>query len=296
MLRFAFCLFACLPLLLLAQGSSASSLFRDKLLNRIAALDQSIEGVLGVAVIDLKTGEQFSYHGDVVFPQASAIKIPIMVELFRLRQAGQVNFDEQITLKSSDLVGGSGVIQNTLKNGPVTLTVREMIREMIASSDNTATNWCIRRAGMANINHTMSQYGFLSTRLQRVMIDQAAADRNEENISTPNEMVRWAKLLYEGKAVNPQASREMLDFMKLVQDNMRKAIPADVEVASKPGALDGVHNETGIVYVKNRPFAIAVMGTYLTEPYSPVEPVSKMVYEYFVKLAKSNQYGNLGVR
>lgn len=86
------------------------------------------------------------------------------------------------------------------------------------------------------------------------------------------------------------------DFMKLVQDSMRKAIPAEIEVASKPGALDGVHNETGIIYVKNRSFAMAVMGTYLTEPYSPVEPVTKMVYDYFLKLAKSNQYGNLGVR
>jgi beta-lactamase class A len=294
MLRILFCCLLALPLQ--AQSPTASTLFRDKLLARIAALDQSIDGVLGLAVIDLKTGEQFSYHGDTLFPQASAIKIPIMVELFRLREAGQLNFDEKVTLQPSELVIGSGVIQAQLKNGPVTLTVRDLIREMIASSDNTATNWCIRRAVMANINHTMSKYGFLATRLQRVMLDQSAADRNEENISTPNEMVRWVKLLHEGKAVSPQASREMLDFMKLVKDSMRKAIPADVEVASKPGALDGVHNETGIVYVKNRPFAIAVMGTYLTEPYSPVEPVTKMVYDYFVKLAKSNQYGNLGVR
>jgi beta-lactamase class A len=279
-----------------AWGQSVGTLLTDKLRKTIEVFDQNMEGVLGVAVIDLKTGEQWSHHGSTLFPQASAIKIPILIEMFRLRETGKLRFEDVVTLQPSEMVGGSGVLQLRLKNGPAKVTVEEIIREMIASSDNTATNWCIRRAGMAEINHTISKLGFLSTRLQRVMIDQAAASRNEENISTPEEMAAMVKLIYEGKAVSPKASAEMVAMMKLVKADMRKAIPAGVEVASKVGELTGVRTEIGVVYLTGRPFVLAVMGTYLKEPYSPIEAVTKTVYEHFVKLGQGNIYGNLGVR
>ncbi len=277
-------------------GQTVSDLLGEKFRSRIEAYDSKMEGVLGVAMIDLKTGQRFSHHGKVLFPQASAIKIPILIEMFRLREEGKLRFDDTVTLQPSELVGGSGVLQNRLKNGPLKVTIEEIVREMIASSDNTATNWCIRRAGMANINQTTSNLGFLSTRLQRVMIDQAAASRNEENISTPEEMVEIARLIYDGKAVSAKASAEMIAMMKLVKADMRKGVPAGIEVASKVGELTGVRTETGIVYMKGRPFILAVMGTYLKEPDSPVEAITRMVYEHFSKLESGNIYGNLGVR
>lgn len=251
---------------------------------------------MGVAAIDLKTGERWSYHGKTLFPQASAIKIPILIEMFRLREEGKLRFDEMVRLDPKEMVGGSGVLQKRLKDGAITVSIEELVREMIASSDNTATNWCIRRAGMANVNQTMSRLGFLSTRLQRVMIDQAAASRDEENISTPEEMVEIAKLIYDAKAVNAKASGEMIAMMKLVKAEMRKGVPPEVEVASKVGEMTGVRTETGIIYLKGRPFVLAVMGTYLKEPQSPVEAITRLVFEHFQKLAQGNIYGNLGVR
>ncbi len=280
----------------LASGQSVTSLLTEKLRAQIEAYDARMEGVLGVAMIDLKTGERWSYHGKALFPQASAIKIPILIEMFRLREEGKLRFEEMVRLDPKEMVGGSGVLQTRLKEGAITVSIEELVREMIASSDNTATNWCIRRVGMANVNQTMSKLGFLSTRLQRVMIDQEAASRDEENISTPEEMVEIAKLIFDAKAVNAKASGEMIAMMKLVKAGMRKGVPPEVEVASKVGELTGVRTETGIIYLKGRPFVLAVMGTYLKEPQSPVEAITRMVFEHFQKLAQGNIYGNLGVR
>lgn len=280
----------------MAYAQTVGELMKAKLLQRIASLDQKMEGSLGVSVIDLQSGEQWSYNGKTLFPQASAIKIPILIEMFRLREEGKLRFEEKVTLQPVELVGGSGVLQNRLRNGPLTVTVEEIVREMIASSDNTATNWCIRRAGMANINQTINKLGFASTKLQRVMLDQGAASRNEENISTPEEMARMAKLIYDGKAVSTQASGAMIAMMKLVKAELRKAVPAPIEVASKSGELTGVRTETGIVYLPGRHFVISVMGTYLKEPYSPIEQVTGMIFEHFSKLLQANIYGNLGVR
>lgn len=280
----------------LAPAQTVSQLFTEKLRDQIAAYDAKMPGVLGVAVIDLKTGERFSYHGKTLFPTASAIKIPILIEMFRWREEGRLKFDEQVTVQPSESVGGSGVLQNRLKTGPVTVSVEEIVRQMIASSDNTATNWCIRRVGMAGINQTISRLGFLDTRLQRIMIDQAAASRNEENISTPEDMASFVKLIYDGKAVNAKASAGMIDMLKLVKGGMRRAVPPEVELASKTGELTGVRTEAGVVYLKERPFVLAVMGTYLDETQAPVEDLTRIVFAHFAKLAQGNIYGNLGVR
>ena len=82
----------------LASGQSVASLLTEKLRAQIEAYDARMEGVLGVAMIDLKTGERWSYHGKTLFPQASAIKIPILIEMFRLREEGKLRFEEMVRL------------------------------------------------------------------------------------------------------------------------------------------------------------------------------------------------------
>ncbi len=287
-----------LLLLLTATGWSqdVAGLLKAKLLGRLEAYEKSMDGVLGVAWIDLKTGETGSLHGNVLFPQASAIKVPILIEMFRQRENGSIRFEDKVTIEPAESVGGSGVLQGRLKNGAISVTIEEIVREMIASSDNTATNWCIRRVGLERVTRTMAELGFPRTRLQRIMIDQAAATRNEENISTPEEMARLVKLIYDGKAVSARASEGMVAMLKLVNADFRKVIPRETAVASKVGELTGVRTEAGIIYLRNRPFALAVMGTYLKEPFNPVPEVTKLVYEYFDKLDRANIYGNLGVR
>lgn len=281
-------------------GQSLESLLWQKLEAKVAAYDRQIDGVLGVAVVDLQTGQRWGYHADTIFTQASLIKVPILIEVFRLKELGQLRFEERVSIAQAEVVGGSGVIHTRMQNGTLSLTVEEIVREMIASSDNTATNWLIRRVGMANVNKTMRELGFAETRLQRVMLDQAAASRNEENISTPNEMATMLERIYRGQILSKTACEGMLSYLRLVQDDMRKAIPAEVSVASKPGEVTGVRTETGIVYLKNRPFVLSVMGAYLSEAetakLSPVTAITKLVFAHMQQLDAGNRYGNLGVR
>jgi beta-lactamase class A len=281
-------------------AQSLETLLWEKLGQRVTAFDQGMDGVLGVAVVDLKTGARWGYHADTVFTQASLIKVPLLIEVFRLKEVGQLRFDEKVTIRQAEVVGGSGVLQNRLTNGSVTVPVEEIVREMVASSDNTATNWLIRRVGMANVNKTMRDLGFNETKLQRVMIDQAAASRNEENISTPDEMATMLERIYRGQILSKTACEGMLAYMRLVKDDMRKAVPSTIDVASKPGEVTGVRTETGVVYLKNRPFVLSVMGSYLSEDQvtktSPIEAITRIVFAHMSKLDAGNAFGNLGVR
>jgi beta-lactamase class A len=267
-------------------------LLEQKLAEKIRKLYDSLDGVLGVAAIDLATGRTISYNGGVSFPQASSIKIPILIQVFRAARAGEIRWEDSVTLREKDLAGGSGHLQERVKKGPVTLTIRELARAMIEDSDNLATNKLIDMAGMERVNQLLEELGLWGTRLQRRMMDSAAAARDEENISTPIEMARLVETIYRGRAVDQAASAEMLALMKLVKADFRKAVPAQIEVASKPGDVPGVHCESGVVFLPKRPFVLSVMSTLLGEGVNPVPEVVSLVYAHFERLDASNRYGN----
>jgi beta-lactamase class A len=258
----------------------------------IRALDQSTRGVLGVATIDLTSGRIFVYNGDAVFPTASSIKIAILIQMFRSAHAGRFAFTDEVTLTSKDNAGGSdGPLQEALDQGSVKLTIRELVEDMIIYSDNSATNRSIDLVGMDAVNRLLVSFNLRATRLRRKMMDTAAAARGDENVSTPLELARLLETIYRETAADPASCREMLKILKRVNAYLRPVIPAGIEVASKPGELDGVRCEAGIVYLPKRPFIVNVMSTYLDDSVNPVGAAAKIVFDSFTKLAQSNQYG-----
>lgn len=272
------------------------SLLESKLLERIRKIEAGIDGALGVAAIDLTDGHVIAYQADYVFPQASSIKIPILIQLFEQVHTGRVKLTDTVGLEPGDAVQGSGHLRLMLREHPISMTVRELATAMMETSDNTATNKLIALVGMQNVNSMLDRMGLRETRLRRIMLDTAAAERNDENVSTPLEMARIVELLYRGKAVDETASKEMIEIMKLVNANFRRALPSGVAIASKPGGLTGVNSETGIIYAKNRPFVLSVASSFLSQAENPVPDVAKLVYEHFVKIGSSNKYGHVGVR
>ena len=283
--------------LLLACGAAVSEsdvgrLWEIKQEAKIKAVDEGLNGVLGVATIDLTSGRVFTYNGDAVFPTASSIKIPIMIRVFRDVHEGRLSFDQKFTLGPKDNAGGSGgPLQKALDKGPVTISVHELVENMIEYSDNSATNKLIDLAGMDGVNALIRELGFKQTRLRRKMMDTAAAARGDENVATPLEMAGILRLIYDGKAADAASCRQMLEIMKQVDAYMRPVIPGNIAVASKPGDLDGVRTETGLVYLPKRPFIVSVMSAYLDDRVNPVGPVTAIVFDHFNKLAHSNAFG-----
>lgn len=257
------------------QEQQVGKLFETKLLERVRAIESDIGGVLGFAAIDLTTGRVIQHNADAVFPQASSIKIPIMMQVFEQARAGAFKLTDPVTVQPKESVAGSGHLRLMIRERAVTVSVEELVTAMIETSDNTATNKLIALVGMPKVNAMLDRLGFPKTRLRRIMLDAAAAERNDENVSTPLEMARLAEMIYRGKAVDEAASKRMLAILKLVDADFRAAVPAAVEVAAKPGELTGVRCETGIVFAQGRPFALSVASTYLNEPENPVRAVAK---------------------
>ena len=266
------------------QTAAADALERETIA-RLQALDERTEGVVGVAAIDLTDGRTLAWNPDVICASASTIKVPVMIEVYRQ----QIPRDRQITLAASDLIASSDRLEILLRRGPATFSVRELLAAMIEVSDNTASNALIKLVGMDRVNATLEQMGLKATRLRRIMLDSAAARRGDDNTATPLELAKLAEFLYRGKGAGAE---EMIGFLKRVEAGVRKAVPAAVDVASKPGEVPGARSELAIVYLQGRPFALGVMSAFLRDGVDPVPEAASIVYGHFERLARSNRYGN----
>lgn len=249
---------------------------------------------MGLAAIDLTTGRTICFQCETQFATASSIKIPILIGMFRAMRAGEFTIDDKVTLEKKDIVGGSGHLNPTIEKGPLTLTVRELMTAMIETSDNTATNRCIRMVGMERVNRILADLGFHSIRLQRVMMDAEAGRADRENIASPVEMARLVEMLYRGTAAPAEDCKAMLDIMRLVKGGMNKAVPERTVIASKTGGIPGVKNQAGVVYLEGRPFVLSVYASLLGDPkVDPVEDLTRPVFRYFERLSRANRYGHL---
>jgi beta-lactamase class A len=269
--------------------TAVSHLWEDKLQEKIRSLDHSLNGELGMVAIDLFSGHTIAYNGDVTFPTASSIKIAIMIQLFRDEHAGRVHFDDKVTLNAKDNAGGSeSPLQTDLNKGEV----HDLLENMIVYSDNSATNKLIDVVGMDRVNLLVRSLGLQNTALRRKMMDTDAAANGNENISTPLELASLVRMIYDESAADPPSCKAMLEVMKKVNNGyMRGVLPPGTEIASKPGDLNGVRCEAGLVLLPKRPFVVAVMSTWLDDNVNPVPDATRAVYGYFFKLAHSNEYG-----
>ncbi len=276
---------------------------------RIEERLRTFKGTLGVAAVQLDTGETVAVNADVRFPTASVIKTAVMVEAFQQVADGRIHKDQLVTLNEEEKVGGSGVL-HSIRAGSQ-FSVADLLYLMIAISDNTATNLLVGLVGTKNVDDRMVAYGLPLTRLYRPTFrggkpDVFPEEEKEYGLgsSTPREMARLMELIARGKAVSPAASEEMVALLKKQQD--REMIPRrlpegdDVAIASKSGTdsrkrPDGtegaIRNDAAIVSTPRGRYVIAIFTQGVADTRWSVDndalvtgaEISRMVFDHFTK-------------
>ena len=274
----------------------------DHLRLAVAEQDQQLDGVLGVAILDLDSGQQLLVRPDEVFPQASSIKIAVLAELYHQAQqsahgvGGKATLKDRYVVRAADIVADSSILGG-LTPGVSSLTNRDLATIMVAVSDNSATNVLIDRVGMDNVVRLTESLGLAHTQLRRKMMDLQAAAQGRENISTPREMMALLEQIYRGKVIEPPLLDDFFNVLATHKDSwIPRDLPADLKIADKPGELEGVRNDSGIVFVKNRPYVICVMTTYLGNERAGEEAItqiSRLAYDLFDRLSRASDLGRV---
>lgn len=129
--------------------------------------------------LHVPSGRTVAVRADQLMSTMSVIKIPIMVQAYRDAEAGRLRLDERHTIREEDLRGGSGLLQRFAVG--LAPTMRDLIDQMIITSDNTATDMILARVGKDRVNASLQALGFRDTRVIHTIGDffrllQAAYD------------------------------------------------------------------------------------------------------------------------
>ncbi len=269
------------------------AILKEKLVQELTRISNDFDGVMGVEVVDLTDSSRIGVNENLVFPQGSAIKIPILVELFRRADRDPSLLGTRHSISKATRTGGSGVLQ-FFTDGGSELSNEDLAVLMITLSDNGATNMLIDALGMDSVNRTMASLGLKQTKLQRRMITPASSARGEENISTPAEaatvMARLSRCELPLSKDSCGRVREILELPK--SEAVRSVIPGDIAVASKPGGIVGVSTSWALVDLPDRPFVITVMTNYGGgDGDTAIREAAKAALAYFTRLQRATPYG-----
>jgi len=222
-----------------------------------------LAGDKGVYIRNLTTGETFAYGEDIPVVAASVIKIPVMIEVFRAAQAGELSLDEIHVLKDDERLPSCGTLK-AMHTG-IEMTLLDLVKLMIIVSDNAATNILIRRVGIENVNQTLRSLGLAKTTLRRLLVDSEASRRGVVNHITAGEMGMLLEKLWHGEVVSPEASKQMMEILLDQRLNGKLPFflhPQDIDIAHKTGEDDGITHDVGVIFTKE-PIVCCFVGEHV---------------------------------
>lgn len=247
------------------------SLSRREILHQLAQLCEHFSGQLGIAVRHLGTGEELAVNAEESFPTASSIKIPVLIELFRRAQAGELKLGERLRYTQRERTLGSGLLCD-MDEG-LELTLRDLAVLMMSISDNTATNMLIDRLGIAAVNAMLRAAGITGITLNN-RIDFELIRQSNDNLAvgTPAAFVQLLAALWEGRLLTGEYRDGALRIMRIQKyiEPIRRYLPfnpyaeefgeaQDLWIASKTGGLSGVRCESGLIGAGETVYALSVM-------------------------------------
>jgi beta-lactamase class A len=250
----------------------------EALRGRIEEITEGRLGTYGVAVLEPVSGTRVSLRGDDEFVVASIGKLPAFATLYRAAALGELDLNEEISLRSSDIQGyGSG----SLETFPVghSLSLGEIAYRLVNHSDNTAWAMLDRHLGADKIKAELENMGLESSRYY---------DYRSGYYTTPNDVLLLLRKISDPEFTSEELSEEMLDAMTetSLEDRIPEKLPLDVRVAHKTGSYGYNFSDAGVVFYKDgwgveRRYYLVVLARGAGEPEARevIQSISLAVYE-----------------
>lgn len=235
---------------------------------RIAQLADGSRGRIGVAAIDLNTGEEIAVLGDQLFPMASTSKIAVAGAYLELVEQGKYSLTSEfpllIPIRSAKFSSRAAPV----REGNY-MPANELIEIMISRSSNPATDALLRVVGGPEaVNDWVRRQGIKEFSIDRdiatLVRDDGEFDPSSHidrrDAATPKAMIELLSGLYQGKFLSAQSRQVILDAMAKTRTGTRRIpaeMPEHVEVMHKTGSLNNTSSDVGILEGPNG-HAIAV--------------------------------------
>jgi beta-lactamase class A len=291
--------------ILVAASLLALSQSRDSVVEQIQARISAEPGAqVGIAYVDLASGDTLFLNADTSFHAASTMKVPVMIELFRRANTGSFRMDQGLLMVNqfASIVDGSPFSLDVGSDSDSTLyhrigqrvRVDTLLRLMITRSSNFATNTLITLVGADAVTRSMRSLGAQRIQVLRGVEDGKAFEKGLNNTTTARDLAIILRAIEEGRAGSPAATHDMLAILLAQEFNEKipAGLPPGTRVAHKTGEITAVSHDAAIIYPNGRkPYVLVVLTRGIadgTRSSKLIADISAILYAHNVVAAAGN--------
>ena len=253
-----------------APVAAASSPDLTTVEQQLSALVSGSSADVGIAALDLNTGESLSIKGDTPFPMASTVKVAIAALYLSQVDHRQKTLDDSI----------QGV------------PVRTLMNKMLIHSDNRAADILFKDVGGPTaVHHFLTQNGIRGVHVDRTIAQLLSARRDlwdTRDSSTPRGMIDLLKSIYKAQIISPQSRDYLLGVMAKCQtgkNRMKWLLPAGTPVEHKTGTLNGLADDVGFISMPDgHRIAVAIFTRGGSDRPRTIAAAARTIYDGFKTL------------
>lgn len=252
---------------------SYDAVYASTLNQRIAMLADPAQGRIGVAAIDLATGEEVMVLGDQLFPMASTSKVAIAATFLEMVEKGKYSLTSEFPLMMAVASPKFSSAKAPVRPGQY-LPAIDLIELMITRSSNPATDALLAAVGGPSVvNDWIRRQGIKEFSINRDIATLVRDDGefnpatyvDSRDAATPRAMVRLLSGLYRGDFLSDQSRQVLLGAMSRTVTGKRRIpanMPLEARVSHKTGSLSGTSSDVGIIECPDgRTIAVAIYVT-----------------------------------
>jgi beta-lactamase class A len=179
-----------------------------------AIADRARPAVLGVALMNLESGEFWTFNGDRTFPLASALGAPLAAATLSEVDAGRLKLDETLTIDDETLSPPPSPIADAWPARRA-YSVRDLLTAVLDGSDTTADDVLMKRIGGPG-----AVTGWLRLKnVEQVRVDRYAREIGPDLAGMASFRAAWKGEAAYAAAMATATPRSLLHFLMELDDH-----------------------------------------------------------------------------
>jgi beta-lactamase class A len=221
----------------------------------ISSIAADAKGKVGVALLNLETGETLNYNADSSMVMQSVFKFPIAVAVLNLIDRGKFRLNQPVHITKADLPENYSPLRDKYPNGNIDLPISELLSYMISLSDNDACDILLNKVcSKAKTERYMRKLGLKDIDI-RARESEMKANWNAQytDVAKPTDLLRLLQITYTGDALSETSKAFLWKIMTATSTapkRIKGLLPAGTIVAHKSGT-SATNTNTGVTPATN---------------------------------------------
>ncbi len=232
----------------------------------------------------------YQYNANEQFVSASTIKVFVLLYSLKEIKEGNITLDTVLNIDKKEMLEKAKLFEF----GATKCSLEELLNWMIINSDNTATNVLIERFGIDKIDNYIKQdLGLTNTTLQRKMLDFDAIKNGKNNYISQNDMYITFEKIFNKTILNPILCDKAIEILRNQRSKefITRYVYQNVLFANKPGSLEGLINDSGVMYVNGELYYVGIFIHDFDTKENALKfmgNLGKTIYDYLTSYSEEN--------